>query len=64
MAFRLFGFSGIPTSVEFFVYTTSGRLSYSLDINGDFVGKEYILLEIVIFQMWVQLNYNLVESIS
>jgi len=42
-AFRLFGFSDIPTSVEFFVYTTSGRLNYSLDITGDFVGKEYIV---------------------
>lgn len=42
-AFRLVGLSDLPTSVEFFVYTASGRLSYELEMEEEVEEKEYIV---------------------
>jgi hypothetical protein len=42
-AFRLLGMSDIDSSVDFFIYTQSGRLSFHLEIPGDFEEKEYII---------------------
>lgn len=42
-AFRLLGMADIAASIDFYVYTSSGRLNYHLDISGDFQEKEYII---------------------
>lgn len=42
-AFRLLGFSDIASSIEFFIYTASGRLNYSLDVTAGFSETEYIV---------------------
>ena len=42
-AFRLLGFSDIASSIEFFIYTASGRLNYSLDVTAGFSEMEYIV---------------------
>ena len=42
-AFRLVGLSDIDSSIDFFIYTPSGRLSFRLDIPGGFDEKEYII---------------------
>lgn len=42
-AFRLLGFSDIDSSINFFIYTPSGRLTFHLELPGDFEEKEYIV---------------------
>lgn len=42
-AFRLLGFSDIASSIDFYIYTGSGRLNYRLDVAGAFSESEYII---------------------
>ena len=42
-AFRLVGFSDLASSIDFFIYTGSGRLSYRLDIAAGIADTEYIV---------------------
>ena len=42
-AFRLLGLSDIASSIEFFIYTASGRLNYSLDVTAGFSETEYVV---------------------
>lgn len=42
-AFRLVGFSDIPSSIDFFIYTGSGRMSYRLAVAAGFADAEYIV---------------------
>src|SRR3990167_8005975 len=42
-AFRIVGLSDIASSIEFYIYTGSGRLNYVLDVPGDLSENEYII---------------------
>ena len=42
-AFRLVGFSDLASSIDFFIYTGSGRLSYCLAIAAGIADTEYIV---------------------